>query len=795
MSKAFCISILTALCGFPIPAQTVPNEALQGLKWRLIGPYRGGRVEAVAGLPGDPNTYYMGTVAGGLWKTTDAGISWQPIFDREKVASIGAIAIAPSDANVIYVGTGEPCIRGDSSFGDGVYRSTDAGKSWTHIGLSDSRHIGSIVVDPRDPNVVLVAALGHSYGPNPERGVFRTTDGGKNWQKVLYEDENTGAIDLSMDAHNPRIVFAAMWQMRRRPWTLVSGGPGSALYRSVDGGQTWKKVEKHGLPDGEWGRIGVSVSPADSSRVYALIEAENGGLYRSDDGGESWALINSSYDLRGRPWYYTHVFAQPRNPDAVFVFTFGAYESSDGGKTFKNIITPHGDYHALWMDPVRPERMIVGNDGGATISTDGGKRWTPEDNQPTGQFYHIATDNRFHYYLYGSQQDDGTAAIASQTDHGIIGSSDWYPVGGGESGFVLPSPSDPNIVYAGSLYSQFTRFDKRTEQSRNISPWPVSLLNEPAEHVKYRFGWTAPMLLSPGTPNRLLIGAQMVLETADDGETWHEISPDLTRNDKSKQKSSGGPITQDNTTVEYFDQIAALAESPAAKGTIWAGTDDGLIQFTRDGGKTWTNVTPKNIPEWSMVSLIDPSAHDAQSAYAAVDAHRLDDFRPYIFKTADSGKSWKLIVDGLPAGCYVHAVREDPVRRGLLFAGTELGVYVSFDDGEHWRSLQLNLPPAPVYDLVVHGDDLAVATHGRAFWILDDITPLRQLDEQTLASSFHLFRPAKAFRVVDSGASPAAARAHAMNPPAGIAIDYLLQEKPKQDVSLEILDSAWKCCS
>jgi photosystem II stability/assembly factor-like uncharacterized protein len=789
---AVVMFLLTTTCAAPLCAQQVPDSALQGLKWRLVGPFRGGRVEAVAGLPGQPNIYYMGTVAGGVWITTDGGISWDPIFDEEKVASVGAIAIAPSDPNVIYVGTGEPCIRGDSSYGDGVYRSNDGGKHWTHIGLLDSRHIGRIIIDPQNPDIALVAAVGHTYGPNSERGVFRTTDGGKNWQKVLYKDENSGAIDLSMDAHNPRIIFAALWQVRRTPWSLVSGGPGSGLYRSADSGQTWQKIEGRGLPSGTWGRVGVSVSPADTNRIYALIEAEEGGLFRSDDGGEAWTRINGDYDLRGRPWYYTHVFAHPHNPDGVFVFSFEAYRSSDGGKSFKRIQTPHGDYHAMWIDPSNSERMIVGNDGGATISIDGGRRWTPEDNQPTGQFYHVAADNQFNYHLYGSQQDEGTTAIASRTNHGTIGPSDWHSVGGGESGFVVPSPMDPNIVYAGSLYSTFTRFDQRTEQAENISPWPINLLNQPAEKVKYRFGWTAPLVVSPHDPHVLLIGAQLVLKTTDEGKTWAEISPDLTRNDKSKQKSSGGSITQDNTTVEYFDQIAALAESPLEKGTIWAGTDDGLIQLSQNNGKSWVNVTPKEIPEWSMVSVIDPSPHDFHAAYVAVDAHRLDDFRPYIYKTADSGKTWKRIAKGIPEGNYVHAVREDPVRRGLLFAGTERGVYISFDDGEHWQSLQRNLPVTPIYDLLVHGNDLAVATHGRAFWILDDIAPLHEINDDTLGGTLRLFKPTIGYRGVSAGTGNPGSRSSAGNPPGGVAIDYFLKETPKAQLKLEIRDEHGK---
>jgi photosystem II stability/assembly factor-like uncharacterized protein len=733
----------------------------------------------------------MGTVAGGVWETTNQGESWHAIFDREKIASIGAIAVAPSDPNVIYVGTGEPCLRGDISYGDGVYRSTDGGKTWTHVGLTDTRHIARIVVDPQNPDIALVAAVGHAYGPNAERGVFRTADGGKSWQKVLFVDENTGASDLSMDMHNHRIVFAAMWQVRRTPWSLVSGGAGSGIYRSTDGGLNWKRITGQGLPTSVMGRTGVAVSPADPNRVYAMIEAEAeaGGLYRSSDGGETWARVNGGYDLRGRPWYYTHVFADPKNADVVYVFTFAAYRSIDGGKTFQMIPTPHGDYHALWIDPNDSTRMIIGNDGGATVSTDNTRSWTPEDNQPTAQFYGVAADNRFHYYLYGSQQDRGTVAIASQTDHGTIDRSDWYGVAGGESGFVIPSPDDPEIVYAGSLYSTFTRYDVRTGQTTNISPWPVSLLNQAAENVKYRFGWTAPMVLSPHDPKTIYIGAQLVLKTNDEGRTWTEISPDLTRNDKSKQKSSGGPITQDNTTVEYIDQIASLALAPNTSGVIWAGTDDGLVQLTRDEGKTWTNVTPKSIPEWSMISLIEPSPHDPATAYIAVDAHRLDDFHPYIFKTFDYGKSWKSIVNGIPEGTYVHAIREDPVKKGLLFAGTELGIFVSFDDGEHWQSLQRNLPVSPVYDLVIHGDDLAVATHGRSFWVLDNITPLRQIGAETTHADFYLYKPAVAYCSLHRGYQGPELDRAGTNPPTGAAIDYRLNGASDKAVTLEILDS------
>jgi photosystem II stability/assembly factor-like uncharacterized protein len=772
-------------------AQNVPASLYQDMKWRLVGPFRGGRVLAVAGISGDPNTYYFGAVAGGVWKTTDGGLNWSPLFDHEPVSSIGAIAVAPSDPNIVYVGTGEACIRGDSSFGDGVYKSLDGGKSWTHMGLDDTRHIARIIVDPRDPNLVFVAALGHTYASNAERGVFRSRDGGKSWEKVLYKNDESGAIDLTFAPTNPHILYATLWDVYRTPWTLVSGGPGSGIYKSIDGGTTWTHLRGHGLPTGLMGRIGVSVSGADPDRVYALIEANNGGLYRSDDGGESWALVNGDYDLRGRPWYYTHVFADPQNVDTVYVFNFVAIRSTDGGKTFQPIFTPHGDYHDLWVDPANAQRMIIGNDGGATISTDGGKNWSPENNQPTAQFYHIAADNEFFYHIYGSQQDAGTVGIATRTDHGGIGDSDWYSVAGGESGFILPSPLDPNIVYAGSLYSTFTEFDRRTGQTRNISPWPVSLLNEPAETAKYRFGWTAPLEIAPSNPHVLYIGAQMLLKTSDDGVSWSEISPDLTRNDKSKQQSSGGPITQDNTTVEYYDQISSISESPAQKGLIWVGSDDGLIHVTKDGGADWQDVTPRELPKWCMVSMVAASADDTAGAYAAVDCHRLDDFHPYIFKTADFGKTWSAIVAGLPDGSYVHVVKEDPKRKGLLYAGTETGIFVSFDDGMHWQSLQLNLPTVPVYDLMVYEDDLCVATHGRAFWILDDISALRQASASVAQSPAFLFSPRVAYRtnlgtVFTGGPRSMAAE----NPPSGAIIDYFIGENGAPGkVTLEILDS------
>ncbi len=769
-----------------VAAQTLKPDTLKGMKWRLVGPFRGGRVLAVAGIPGDANTYYFGAVAGGVWKTTNGGLQWTPLFDNEPVSSIGSIAVAPSDPNTIYVGTGEACIRGNISFGDGVYKSIDAGKTWTHMGLDDTRHIGRVIVDPRNPDIVFVAALGHAYGSNEERGVFRSTDGGKHWDKVLYKDEKAGAIDITFDPDNSHILYAALWQAVRTPWSLDSGGPGSGLYKSTDGGATWKEQKGHGLPDGVYGRIGVAAAPG-GSRVYALIEAKEGGLYRSDDAGETWKKISADHRFTQRAWYFTHIFADPKDADEVYILNTGMYRSTDAGVTFNAIAAPHGDRHGLWIDPTNPNRMIEGDDGGATVTTDGGKTWTTEDNQPTAQFYHVATDNQFLYRLYGAQQDNSTVSIASRSDNGAITDADFYDVGGGESGFVVPDARNPNIVYAGSYDGLITRFDKKDGQEQDISAWPLNPMGHAAAKLVHRFQWTAPIALSPEDPKVIYHGGEVLFKSTDAGMSWEAISPDLTRNDKSKQQSSGGPITQDNTSIEYYDTIFAIAESPLQKGLVWVGTDDGLVQLTRDGGKNWSNVTPKDLPEWSMISLIDPSPHDAGTAYVAVDRHRLDDFKPYIYRTTEYGKQWTKLVNGIPDAAYVHVVREDPKRKGLLFAGTETGIYVSFDDGANWQSLKMNLPETPIDDLVVHDDDLVVATHGRAFWILDDITPLRQLEGTTQNEDVKLFTPRTAYRT-RIFSFPMRGMSAGANPPSGALLDYWLKEAPKDEIKLEILD-------
>src|SRR5467141_63084 len=774
----------------PSPPGAIDEKLFKGMQWRQIGPFRGGRALAIEGVPGEPDTYYFGAVAGGVWKTIDGGANWTPLFDKETISSIGAIAVAPSDHNVVYVGTGEAALRGNISYGAGVYKSVDAGKTWKNIGLKDTRHVGALIVDPKNADIVLVAALGHAFGPNQERGIFRTADGGKTWTKVLSKDENTGGIDVVFDPNNSNIVFASLWQARRQPWFFSSGGPGSGMYRSEDNGVTWKHLEGNGLPNGILGKIGVAVSGADSNRIYAIIEAKEGGLYRSDDAGQHWSRVNEDGRFRQRAWYFSKVYADPKSADTVYLVNTGLFRSVDGGKNFTLLPARHGDHHGLWIDPQNPNRIANVNDGGASISTDGGKTWTTQNNQPTAQYYHVAVDNTFPYHIYGAQQDNSNVGIASRTDSGTIGREDWFIAGDGECGFVVPDPRDWHIIYSNSE-GYAVRYDKNKEDTQDISPVPLDNSGHGAADLAHRFQWVAPLMLSPHNPDTLYTAAECVFKSTDHGQSWTAISPDLTRNDRSKQKPSGGPLTRDITIFEYYDTVFALAESPKQKGLLWAGTDDGLIHLTVDDAKNWKNVTPPQLPEWSTVSLIEPSPHDAATAYVAVDRHRLDDFRPFILATHDSGKTWTNISAGIPEGAYAHAVREDPKRRGLLYAGTETGVYFSFDDGAHWQSLQLNLPNSPVHDLVVKDDDLVVATHGRSFWVLDDITPLRQLEPKLAQASIILYQPQTAIRLHSpdevSKREPAGE-----NPPSGAIIDYYFKQKPKDEVVLKILDSNGK---
>jgi len=764
---------------------TPPDSTYSGLHWREIGPFRGGRAVAVAGVPGAPNVFYFGAAAGGLWKTIDAGATWKPIFDAEKASSIGAIAVARSNPDIIYAGTGEANMRGNVTWGSGVFKSTDAGKTWVDVGLADTRQIGAIIVDPADPNIVLVAAVGHAFGSNTQRGVFRSTDGGKSWNRVLYKNELTGAIDLCADPHNSNIVFAALWQVRRQPWNFSSGGPGSGLYRSMDGGVNWTQLSGHGLPEGILGRIDIAISAVDSKRIYAMIEAKQGGLYRSEDGGTQWHRVSEDGRIRQRAWYFSKIYADPSSIDTVYALNTGMLRSTDGGKNFNLVSATHGDHHALWIDPNNSKSLINANDGGASISLDGGNTWSTQDNQPTGQFYHVATDKRFPYYVYGAQQDNSNLAVASFSDDGVIGPRDWYEAGGGESGFVVPDPRNPNIIYS-DAENQYARFDTLSRQSQNISPDPIDNSGHPASELDHRFNWTAPLMISLHDPDAIYAASEVLWKSTDRGMSWKIISPDLTRNDKTKQSASGGPLTKDITSVEYYDTIFALAESPLRKGELWLGTDDGLVQMTVDDGAHWHDITPAAMPAWSTVSMTEPSHFDPSVAYIAVDRHRLDDIAPYAWKTSDKGKTWVSIAAGLPAGAVVHVVREDPERRGLLYAGTELGVFVSFDDGATWSPLQRGLPVTPIHDLAVHGADLIAATHGRGFWILDDVTPLRQA--KAGGGELVLYSPQTALRLhypdqVNSR------RPVGANPPAGAIIDYVLPADAAAELTMDIVDA------
>lgn len=795
----------------------------KNLEFRLIGPYRGGRVGAVAGDPDERNTFYFGSTGGGVWKTTDAGIFWQNVSDKYfKRASVGAIAVAASDPNVIYVGMGESCIRGNVSHGDGVYRSTDAGKTWKHLGLAATRNIGKVRVHPRDPDVVYVAALGHAHGPNPERGVFRSTDGGKTWRRVLFRDERTGAIDLSIDPHNPRVVYAALWEAVRRPWQLVSGGPGSGIFRSTDGGDTWVEISRNkGLPTGVLGKIGIAASPAKEGRVYAIVEAQDGAVFRSDDGGETWERLSEDRNLRQRAFYYHHIVAHPQDPDTVYVLNVEAWRSVDAGKTFQPWTIPHGDNHDLWIDPKDPKRMVEGNDGGATITLNGGESWSTLYNQPTCEFYHVTTDSRVPYRVYGSQQDNTSMSVPSRSTLSAVLREDATQIGGGEAGHIAVRPDDPNIVFAGEYLGYMTRFDFRTEQSRVISVWPEPMTGWAAKDARYRFQWTYPLALSPHDPNVLYACGNHVFRSTDEGASWEEASPDLTRNDRAKLEPSGGPVTKDNVGAEYYCTIFAFAESPLQRGLLWAGSDDGLVHVSRDGGKTWKNVTPRGLPAWATIRILEPSPHDPAVCYVAAERYRLDDFRPYLFKTADYGRTWTKIVGGIPQNDFTRVIRADPARRGLLYAGTETGVYVSFDDGRRWRRWQANLPHVPVHDMVVKDSDLVLATHGRGFWILDDLTCVREWSPRIRRAAAHVFTPRPTIRFRTNrgfGYKPVPGQKNyrftgatmyavwpgedertgertetpldaGKNPPDGVVVTYWLKAKPEDDVALTFYDA------
>ncbi|MBI4538434.1 MAG: glycosyl hydrolase [Gemmatimonadetes bacterium] len=762
------------------PQPVVYDSALFGaLEWRNIGPNRGGRSQAVAGSSNRRLEYWFGATGGGLWKTTDGGTTWQPVSDQHfRTSSVGAIGVCEANPDLVYVGMGETELRGNIIQGDGVYRTTDGGRSWIHVGLGTTQAIARVRVHPWNCDRVYVAALGHPYGPNEERGIFRSDDGGRTWQRILYRDARIGAIDLALDPQRPEVMYAAFWDVYRTPWGLSSGGPGSGLFRSTDGGRTWTEITKNpGMPEGPLGKIGISASGADSKRVYAIIEAKEGGVFRSDDGGATWERVNKERRLRQRAFYYTRVYADPKDPEAVYVLNTGLYRSTDGGKTFRPIRVPHGDNHDLWIDPGDPRRLINSNDGGANVSYNGGETWTEQD-YPTAQFYHVITTRHSPYHVCGAQQDNSTACVPSKDwRHLASPRADFreflYAVGGGESGYVAADPENPNVFYAGSYGGLLTRYDHATGELRNVQVWPENPMGHSSKDIKERFQWTFPIVVSPLDPNVLYVGSQHLWRSTNEGQSWERISPDLTRADPRTMGPSGGPITLDQTGVETYAVIFTIAPSRREPNTIWVGSDDGLIHLTRDGAKNWQNVTPKELPEFSRVSLIEASPHRAGSAYVAANRYQLDDRTPHLFRTDDYGGTWTKIVGGIPQDDFVRAVREDPKREGLLYAGTEHGIFVSFDNGGRWQPLRLNLPVVPVPDLIVEENDLVIATHGRSFWILDHIQPLRELSPEVARAAAHLFQPAGPVRSVDPG----------------VTVQYSLKG-PAQEVTLEFLDAS-----
>ncbi len=792
IARTLMIASINAIVGLlilaPIAiAQQYDANLYSGLRWRMIGPFRGGRVNAVSGVIGQPDTFYFGSVGGGLWKSTNSGRTWAPVFDAASSASIGAIAVAPSNPNVVYVGTGEPDMRDSIQFGDGMYKSTDTGKTWKHIGLENTRQIGRIIVDPNNPDLVFVAALGHAYGPNPDRGVYRSRDGGATWQKVLFKNDDLGAIDLAFDPTNSQIVYTTLWNVRRPPWFIYApaNGPGAGIFKSVDGGTTWKEISE-GIPADGRGHIGIAVAPGNRNRIYAAVDAKEGGIFRSDDAGTTWTRLSADKRLWDRGWYFEKVAVDPKNSDTVYVSNTSVYRSTDAGKSWTAIKGAPGgdDYHQLWINPDDPKRMVLASDQGGIVSVDGAVTWSSWYNQPTAQIYHVAADYRFPYWVTGAQQDSGAVGTPSRSRHSEISNRDWEGLcSGGESGYTAPDPLHPEILFGGTV----SRCNVTTGETRNVSP------ERGGGQTVYRHDWTQPLIFSQADPHALYYANQFLYKTTNGGESWTQISQDLTREDPGTPANLNEAAAADAPTEKRRGVIYTIAPSPLRAPLIWIGTDDGLIQVTNDEGKTWQNVTPPALTSWSKVVMIEASHFDVKEAYAAVERHQLEDYEPHIYRTRDSGKTWTEITKGLPAGVYVQTVKEDPQRRGLLFAGTERAVFVSFDDGDDWQPLQLNLPPASMRDLAVHKDDLIVATHGRGFWVLDDFTALRQIDNDVAHASAYLFRPANAVEITpgsDNGTPMPRDEPLAENPPYGALIDYYLKSNTSGVIVIEILDPA-----
>ncbi len=765
---------------FTTHAQTYTSELYDALEYRLIGPFRGGRSAAVTGVPNKPNLFYFGATGGGVWKTTDGGRTWSNISDGFFGGSIGSISVSKSDPNVIYVGGGEKTLRGNVSSGYGVWKSVDAGKTWVQSGLLKSRHIPRISIHPTNPDIVYAAVLGNIYKSTQDRGVYKSTDGGTTWNKVLFANANSGAVDLTLDPNNPRILYASTWNARRTPYSLSSGGEGSALWKSTDSGKTWKEIsENKGFAKDTLGIIGVTVSPVDSERIWAIVEnKDKGGVYRSDDGGETWALLNSDRSLRQRAWYYSRIYADPKDKDIVYVVNVSYHKSKDGGKNFSNYRAPHGDHHDLWIAPENPKRMVIGDDGGAQVTYDGGETWSTYHNQPTSQFYRVTTDNSFPYRIYVAQQDNSTIRINHRSTGYSISEEDWERTAGGESAHIAVDPKNNDIVYGGSYDGFLTRVNHKTETIRSISVWPDNPMGHGAEDMKYRFQWNFPILFSKHNPNRLYTFSNHVHVTENEGQSWKVISPDLTRNDPEKLKSSGGPITKDNTSVEYYCTIFAAAESPLKEGLLWVGSDDGLVHISRDGGKTWNNVTPKGMPEWTMINSIEPSTFNEGTCYIAGTRYKSGDFAPYLYKTTDYGKSWVKITSGIAPEHFTRVLREDPARKGLLYAGTETGMYISFNDGASWQPFQLNLPIVPITDLTIKENNLIVATQGRSLWIIDDLTVLHQLTNALKTKDHILFTPKPTYRM--RGGSSKDSKTEGTNHPAGVMTYFYLKNYDAQ---------------